>query len=126
MAIGSSITTNALTQGATTTTLSKLADGVYQFLIAHSNGGNVPLTVKLRPASVGSPRRNIGITFSYNPTIFDAPQDPTSGRITVSINCDAWIGSVITETNFKNRILEALSVLIDSDVIDALLAGSVE
>lgn len=126
MAIGATLYTKSLTLGTTTSTLTKVAEGVYQLLIAHSNGGNVPLLVKLRPASVGSPRRNIGITFQHNPTIFDAPSALTSGRFTVSINCDAWVGSVVTETAFKNRILEALSVLVNSDVIDALLAGSVE
>jgi hypothetical protein len=127
MSIGSTITVSAPSVGTTTHTLDKRSAGDFAVsLTPVVSYPDVPMVVSLRPASADGKYRQFGATLKYNPSTVEDEVNPSLGSFTVSVNCNAKLGTVITETEAKQLLVEGLSVLVQSAIYDALMDGSTE
>lgn len=127
MAIGSSINYSVPTVGTTVSSLAKVQEAMFTKSVAQ--GGvlpDVPIVLRLRPAIVSSQRRLFGLTWAYNPGINDQNVASQSGRITVTLNVDAVLGSTIAASSVLDQTKYALSVALASTLLDNLRDGSVQ
>ena len=123
MAIANPVLTTAVTLGATTTSLTKVKDGLYSYV---NPTGNVPNTLTIKAAALGSARTTIGLTFKRNPGLYDAPSSTKSGFMTGSFTLSFLKGSAVSVANIEAFALEIGSLLATPALIQALLAGSLE
>lgn len=127
MAIGSSINYSVAAVGTTISSLAKAKDGMYTKSVAQ--GGtlpDVPIVLRLRPSGVTTQRRIFGVTWSYNPGMNDLQVTSPTGRVTVSLNIDAVIGSTISTTSLIDQIKYALSTALASTLLENLRDGSLQ
>ena len=128
MAIGSTIVVSQPAVGTTTHTLAKLFDGNYQVLLTPVSGyPDIPIKVFLRPSMSSDPStKQFGMTLRFEPSQIEDEINPSLGKVTVSINCNAKLGTVVTEAEMKILLGEALSVMVQSGIVDACSEGSFE
>ena len=126
MAIGSSVNLSIPVIGTTVKTLSRSTERLFGGAMTIS-GSDYPMQLQLRPA--GSPiynRRRFGLTFRVNPAETNAPVTSDKGSLSVSLNIDASIGTVITEAELTKQIRYALSAALASTLLENLVIGSVQ
>ena len=123
MSIGSTVNYSIPVVGSTVDTLAKAKESLFTDTITVS-GTAVPLTLQLRAASLAGIQRRFGAVWKYNPAMLDSAGAVTHGRITVSINVDATLGSEITDTALANQVRYALSTFLASTLIESLRDGS--
>lgn len=121
MAIANPVLTTAVTLGATTTSLTKVYDGVYTYV---NPTGNIPTSLTVKAAALGSARTAIRLTLKRNPGLYDAPSAAKSGSMSVTVELAATKGSVVTADSLQEFVLEMGSLLSTPALIDALIAGS--
>ena len=127
MTIGSSINYSVPVVGTTVSSVAKAVEGLFTKAIAQ--GGSLPdvlMSVKLRPAGINAQRRLFGLSLGYNPGINDQQVTSASGRVSVSINVDAVLGTVITPTLVETYSQYALSMMLASTLIPTLRDGSLQ
>jgi hypothetical protein len=123
MSIGATILTTAVgTPGATVTTLTKAKSGLYTYV----DGSQVPSTMTLKAANPSSLHKTCGIVYKINPGILDSFPDTKSGKISVSIQLNLSLGSVVTDSVAQAFASEAGTVLSQTAILTALLGGSLE
>lgn len=126
MAIGSSIVYSVPAVGTTVGTLSKRSSGEYTLSVDYGDV-DVPINVSLRRTGINNTnKRSVGLTWRHTPSVLDVASAISKGRVSVSINATGELGSTITEATYLNHIKYALSCLLQSGVLDALVAGSLE
>lgn len=127
MSIGNTIATSVPTIGATTDTLAKVIDGTFQLLKSPvATYPDIPLMAVLRPASSAVKQKNFGLTVKYNPSVIEDELNPSLGKVSVSINVNSTLGTVVTDALMKTIVNQSLSILVQSAIKDALVAGSLE
>lgn len=125
MAIGSTVVDSVPTVGSTVNTLAKVKSGSYSVDI-ESGTIDVPLRLTLRASDVSSLSRRFGATYKFTPSILDAGDAVTRGRISVSLTVDASLGSTITRTALLAYTRQAMGALLQSGLLEALVDGSLE
>jgi hypothetical protein len=125
MSLGSSIVDSIPTVGTTVHTFDKLKDLQYVEIIA-VGGVDVAAKLNLRTSSVGSGRTRFGGTLSFNPSILDVASAVSLGRITVTFNCDADLGSTITPSVVTDYCRYLMGALLKSTLLEALRDGSTQ
>jgi len=126
MAIGSSINTSIPTIGTTVDTLTKSRQGFYQGKTTITSV-DFPTALSLRPAgSAMFNRRRFGATYQVKPADTVSPVTSDKGSLTVSVNIDATVGSVITNAELAKQVRYALSALLASTLVEQLSTGSLE
>lgn len=125
MAIGSTINYSVPAVGTTVATLNKVKDGLYT-LDVELGDVDVPIRLELRPAGVNSLRRRFGASWKFQPNVLDTLDALTKGKVSVSLNIDATLGSTITTTALANHVRWALGALLKSSLLEDLMAGSLE
>lgn len=124
MSIGSTINVSVPTVGTTVHTLDQTKLGQYhKSLTVSSEIADVVLN--LRPSQLGSNNKGLGLSYSYNPSINDSPNDAASGRVAVQINCTARVGAVLTRAEILNHIRYALSAALKTSLLEDLYDGSI-
>jgi len=126
MAIGSSVNVSIPVVGTTVETLSRAREALFNGAMT-IGGTDYPMTLALRP--VGNPllnRRRLGLTFKVNPAETNAPTTSDKGSVSVSLNIDASIGSVINAAELAKQIRYALSAALASTLLENLIDGSVQ
>lgn len=121
MTIGANIESKEITLGTVLRTFNRAVGATFQVL---DNG--VYRIVKLRPSGVASRARRFGMTYTFTPSAYDDPSDAPSGRLTVSVNVDASMGSVVNTAELAATVKEAVSLLAQDTVLDSLVAGATE
>ena len=122
MAIGSEVTTTALTPGADVTTLTKVKSGVYTYV----DGSQVPTTLAMKAANPGKAVKSIQLILKIDQGILDSFPDSKAGKISAVVQLNSTIGSVVTDAVTVAFASELGSILGQSAVITALLGGSLE
>jgi hypothetical protein len=125
MSLGSSIVDSIAAVGSTVHTLDKIKDAQYVEIIA-VGGIDVPLKLDLRTASLGSNRQRFGASWKFNPATNDVPSSLTLGRISISLNVDASLGSNMTPTEVANHVRWFFGAMLKATLIETLQAGSVQ
>lgn len=125
MAIGTSIVDSVPAVGTTVHTLDKFQAGIY---CAEIETGDVDTLIRLelRPSSIGSTTRKIGSSWKFNPASTDAPGSQTKGRVTITLNVDAALGTVVTRAALLNHIRWHMGALLKATLLEALVDGSLE
>ncbi len=126
MSIGSSINVSIPVVGTTVETLAKARETLFTGAMT-IGGTDYPMTLALRPT--GNPllnRRRLGLTFKVNPAETVAPDTSDKGSLSVSLNIDASIGSVITAAELAKQIRYALSAALASTLLENLIDGSTQ
>lgn len=121
MAIANPVLTTAVTLGATTTSLTKVYDGVYSYV---NPTGNIPTSLTMKAAALGSSRCSIRLTLKRNPGLYDAASAAKSGNMSATFELAASKGSVVTDAVLQGFALELGSLLSTPALISALIAGS--
>lgn len=125
MSIGNTVVISLPALGTTVKTLAKAKDGVY--LIDVTDGTNTaPYVLNLRESARTSTFRSLSGTFRYNPSMNDSPAAIPCGRVSVSINCNAQLGSILDRGELLNCIRYALSAMLQANLLEALVDGSLE
>ncbi len=119
MAMPNPLLSTALTAGATTHTLTKLADGQYAATVS-----SVPLKVQLRIADPMKQRRAMSVNLKHDPSVLDSPAAATLGKCSINVNMSYTLGSTITIAAVKSLLTEIASIVIQDAVITALDGGS--
>jgi len=123
MAIGNTVVVSVPTVGATVHTLAKAKDGEY--LVDVTDGTNIaPVSLHLRPSKRTSTFRSLSAVYRYNPSINDVPASAPCGRISVSINVNGQLGSIIERTDMLNHVKYALSSVLQANLLEALVDGT--
>jgi len=126
MAIGSSINTSIPVIGTTVDTLAKSRQGLFQGKTTISSV-DFPTALSLRPAgSALYNRRRFGVTYQVKPADTDTPVTSDKGSLTVSVNIDAVVGSVISNAELAKQVRYALSAVLASTLVEQLSTGSLE
>lgn len=125
MAIGTTIDYSIPVVGTTVAAFDKSKEGLFVEQISVS-GANVPMRLELRASPLGSLRRSFGSSLKFTPQVLDVPQVATKGRITVSLNVDAYLGSAVDDTNTLVYTRWFLSMLLKSTLLEALRDGSLQ
>lgn len=125
MSIGASVVTSLPTVGTTVHTLAKAKDG--KFLVDVTDGTNTaPVTLSIRESPRVSTLRSVSLTYRYNPSINDSPSAIPCGRISVNINVNGQLGSILERADMLNHIRYALSAALQANLLEALVDGSLE
>jgi hypothetical protein len=126
MSIGSTINTSLPAVGTTVNALAKAKQGVFSIPLTVSSE-IAPVVLTLRASNLGNFNfKAIGLTYKYNPSINDSPNDAGSGNVTCSINVNARVGAVMTKAEILNHIRYALSSALKTDLLEALYDGILE
>lgn len=123
MAIANPVLTTAVTLGATTTSLTKISDGLYTYV---NPTGQIPTTLSIKPANPSGKRVNVSLTFRRNHGILDAYPDQPKGNASATFQLNGSLGSVVTRDLLQDFAVEVASLIATPALIDALLAGSLE
>lgn len=126
MSIGTPVNLNLPTAGATAKALVKERDGIYRLQEADALGNPVSIELSLRASQINSALNTISIVLKRDPSAYDAQFTKTQGRISLSFQANCRIGEVVTPTTISTYCRYLGSVLSDSDVVDALIAGSLQ
>lgn len=122
MAIGSSISSTAVTPGAAVTTLAKAKDGLYTYV----DGSQVPTTCTMKAASPYGTNRSVQLVYKIDPGILDSFPDAKAGKCSVVVQVNATIGDVVDNAYITAFVAEIGSIITQSAVMTALLGGSYE
>lgn len=125
MTIGSSINYSVPTTGTTVGTMQKVLEGIFSDGITIGST-DYPAMLSLRPAQVISKRKRFGATYRVSPSTLDDPGSLTKGSLSVSVNIDATVGSVLTEAEIVTQVKYALSTLLAANIISDLSLGGLE
>lgn len=125
MAIGSTIDYSIPTVGSTVAAFDKSKDGLFVEQISVSSV-NVPMRLELRTSPLGSLRRAFGGSLKFTPQVLDVPSVATKGRITVSLNVDAYLGSAVDDTTLMTYTRWFLSTMLKSTLLETLRDGSLQ
>ena len=125
MAIGATINLSIPVTGTTVDSLTKSREGIYVGGYTLSSV-DWPNMFVVRPATVLSTRKRFGATYKINPSLNDDPGTASKGSVSVSINIDAVVGSVITSAELANQVRYALSAFLSSTLVETLRDGSVQ
>jgi hypothetical protein len=125
MALGASIVDSIAVVGSTVHTLAKLADARYAVDVTVGSN-DVPLKLDLRTSPTGVGRQRFGATWKFNPGINDVAGVQPLGRISISLNVDASLGSNITTANVANHLRWFMGAMLKATLIEGLQAGSVQ
>lgn len=123
MAIGSTINFSVPVVGTTVDTLDKFREALFSTPIS-VGGTDVPIVVQLRAANIQGFQKRFGVSWKFNPAVLDASSAVTKGRISVSVNVDATLGSEIDSAKVALQVRYALSTLLASSLIESLRDGS--
>lgn len=123
MTIGSTINFSIPVVGTTVDTLNKFRESLFSVPI-DVGGVDVPIVVQLRAANIQGFQKRFGATWKYNPGVLDASSAVTKGRISVSVNVDATLGSEIDHDELVLHVRYALSTLLASSLLEDLRDGS--
>lgn len=125
MSIGATVNISIPVTGTTVDSLAKTRDGLY--VGDFSLGGNLyPNMLVYRTANVLTNRKRFGATYKISPSMNDDPGSISKGTVSVSINIDAVVGSVITSAELANQVRYALSAFLASTVVETLRDGSLQ
>lgn len=122
MSIGATINFSIPTVGTTVDTLNKIRESLFRDTIS-VGGVDVPVTLQLRASGQGTLQRRFGGVWKFSPYVLDAPSLTTKGRITVSINVDAQLGTEITDAKLADHVRYALSTFLKATLIESLRDG---
>jgi len=125
MSLGASIVDSIPTVGSTVHTFDKLKDLNYVELIS-VGGVDVVAKLDLRTSSLGAGRTRFGGTLKYNPGILDVASAVTKGRITVSLNVDASLGTELTPSAVADFTRYLMGAMLKATLIEALRDGSTQ
>ena len=120
MAISTTLYSTALTAGANITTFTRRSPGSY------SDSGTYPKLLSLKAADPSKASRGIALTLAYKPDAGDQFPTTKTGRITVTLNCAAVLGSTVTATVARNLVKELAALLSQDAIVDGLLSGNLE
>lgn len=123
MSLGASIVDSIPTVGSTVHTFDQLKPLAYVETIA-IGGVDVPVKLDLRTSSVGAGKCRFGGTLKYNPSILDVASAVSLGRITVTLNVDASLGSTITPSAVADFTRYLMGAMLKATLIEALRDGS--
>lgn len=125
MSLGSSIVDSIPVVGSTVHTLDKTKDAQYVEIIAVGGIDN-PLKLDLRTSSIGTNKTRFGASWKFNPSVNDVPSAITLGRISISLNVDATLGSNMTPSEVANHVRWFFGAMLKATVIETLRDGSVQ
>jgi len=125
MAAGTSIVNSVAAVGSTVDTLDKLRDGLFSVNVA-IGGVNVPKRLELRASPIGTLQRRFGASYKFNPQVLDVPTATSKGRITVTLNIDATIGSEVDEADIVLHVRHFFGALLKSTLLEGLRDGSLQ
>ena len=121
MSLASSLNlSSTLTPGTTTTTVTKLYDGTY----SAGSGTSMYLLTMKAASPYNASKRNISISLRKDPVTSEAFPVQRAGKVSISLNCSASLGTVIAEANVRSLLIELGSLLSQTTVIDSLISGS--
>jgi len=127
MAIGTTIVDSIAVVGTTVHSLEKAGDGLHQDLtVVNSNGDVIPVVLTMRASRIAGSMRSINLVLRHRPAAFDGILGASQGQITCSAQITGTIGENISQTDMRTFTQYLASVLCQSSIIDALLAGSTE
>jgi hypothetical protein len=128
MAIGSTLNYSAPAVGTTISSVDKILDGTFADgdYFTDANGNDVPLICSVRPCSLGSVNKTVGLTLTFNPSISNVALGADQGKATVTINCSYREGVSVDQALVKTLAGYAMSLFIPSAVQTALFGGSTE
>ena len=125
MAVGNTINYSIPVVGTTVSNVARINGNTFQEVGYSIGGGAYPCQVTLRPAGSNSKgNRRFGVTFIVRPNSQDDPGVITKGAVTVSVNIDTVLGSVVTTTNMASAVRHSLSVMLHSNLIEDLCNGA--
>lgn len=126
MALGSTIDYSVPTVGATVSTVTLIKDGEFSDgdYFTDTNGNDVPLIVKFRPGSAGQNAAGLGLTATFNPSIYNQALGADQGKVTVTINCAYRNGVSVDTAEVEQIIHYAISCLLKATAISGLISGS--
>jgi hypothetical protein len=124
MSIGTTIVYSTPVVGTTSGTLSLANTGVYQE-VQETGDVDVPIRLTLRASDGVGTRRSFGATWKFDPSSTDAPGSQSKGGLTVSLNVNARLGSVMTSSETCEEIRQFMAAMLKSGLLEDLLAGSV-
>lgn len=122
-AIGSSFNASPATTGSTSYTFSRVGDASFTSSVEEGDI-DVDRVVTLRPASTTTLVRRFGAVEKFNPSILDVSGSITKGRISISLNVDAILGSEMSTSDITAEIHNFFGALLDGDVVSNLVNGS--
>jgi len=125
MSLGSSIVDSIPTVGSTVHTFDKLKDLSYVEQIT-VGGIDVPAKLDLRTSSVGAGRCRFGGTLKFNPSVNDVASAVTIGRISVTLNVDATLGSTMTPSAVADYVRYFMGAMLKATLLEALRDGSTQ
>jgi len=125
MSLGSSIVDSIAVVGSTVHTLDKTKDAQYVEIIA-VGGIDVPLKLDLRTSSIGTNKTRFGATWKFNPSVLDVASAVSLGRISISLNVDASLGSNLTPSAVADHVRWFFGAMLKATLIEALRDGSVQ
>lgn len=125
MAAGASIVTNVPTVGSTVDTLDKIRDLEYSKMLTVASN-DVPLRLSLRASTLGSLARRFGGTLKLNPQVLDVPTATSKGRITITLNVDAYLGSEMDPADIVLYTRYFMGAMLKSTLLEGLRDGSAQ
>lgn len=123
MAIANPVQTKAVTLGATTMSLEKVADGKYSYV---NPTGQIPTTLTIKESALGAKNLRVSLTLKRNHGILDAFPDHKAGSISATFQLNGSLGTAVTRDVMQDFAVEFASLVATPALIDALLAGSLE
>lgn len=123
MTIGATINYSVPAVGTTVDTLDKFREALFSNSLTVGTS-TVPIVFQLRAASIAGLQKRFGATWKYNPAVLDTASTTTNGRVAISVNVDATLGTEITESALANHVRYALSALLASTLIEGLRDGN--
>ena len=123
MAIGTTIDYSVAAVGTTVLNFAIAKEGLFVKQIAVS-GVDVPMRLELRTSPLSSLHRRFGAALKLTPEVLDVAGVATKGRISVSLNVDAYLGSFIDATAIPLYTRYFMGAILKSTLIEALRDGS--
>jgi len=125
MSLGASIVDSIPTVGSTVHTLDKIKDLAYMKMIS-VGGVDVPLRLNLRTSTLGTGKTRFGGTLLFAPSVLDVASAVTLGRVSVSLNVDASLGSNMTPSSVADHVRYLMGAMLKATLIEALRDGSTQ
>jgi hypothetical protein len=125
MSLGASIVDSIPTVGTTVHTFDKIKDLEYVEYIT-VGGVDIPAKLSLRTSPVGNNRTRFGATLKYYPSQQDVASAVSLGGVTVSLNCDASLGSTMTPSAVADFVRYLMGAMLKATLIEALRDGSTQ
>ena len=125
MTIGATVNYSVPVVGSTVASFDKSKEGLFVEQISVS-GTNVPMRLELRTSPLSSLHRRFGAALKFSPEVLDVAGIASKGRITASLNVDAYLGSAVDDTNLALYTRYFLSTLLASTLLENLRDGSLQ